>query len=216
MQKETIYALIDQLTIDQERYNKFREYVTTFVKDKRCRKGVISFVEEVFNLPQIAGKDVLALTLITEKSYQNSMKAEDFIMNHPITIGYSEALKQARFELMGKIAEYIIDISRQLTESTLDDKDERQVYLRRAVARLVRIGWRRTQVVIQADQWHEIEPESIPYLTETLDELTSRISDKTKILVWADQYGDMFGLDEEKVLKSVRNYLDYLESYLEY
>ncbi|AEV89540.1 hypothetical protein OBP_103 [Pseudomonas phage OBP] len=216
MQKEDLYALIDQLTIDQERYNKFKDYTLTFVRDKRCRKGALAFVEEVFNLPQISGRDELALRLFSEKSLQNSRMVEDFIFTHPITIGYSEALKTARLDLMKKVGEYIIDISRRLTESEIADKDERQVYLRRAVARLYKVSWRRTQVTIQADQWHEVEPEDIPYLTETLDELTNRISDTRRFLIWSDQYGDSFGLDDEKTLKSLRTYLDYLDTYLEY
>lgn len=216
MQKEEIFAIIDQLIIDQESFNTFKEYTTTFIKDKRCRKGAIAFIEEVFKLPQVAGKEELALELVSEKCYQNSIKTEQFIFNHPITLGYSEALKQARLEVMSKIAEYIIDISQRLTDSELLDKNERQVYLRRAVARLVRVLWRGTQVIITADQWPEVTPDDrTEYLTETLEELTLRISDPIKLKEWSDVYGSHYRLDDEKQLRSVRNFLNYLETFLE-
>lgn len=216
MQKEEIFALIDQLTIDTLNYNKFKDYTLTFVHDKRCRAGVLAFIEEVFNLPQISGRDELALELITEKSLQNSIKAEYFIFNHPITIGYSEALKTARLELMQKVAEYIIDMSRRLDETDFVDKNGRQVYLRRAVARLARLFNYSNETVILTDQWCDVEPVDIPYLTDTLDELVLYISDPKRIQKWSDQYGDSYGLNFETTLKSLRNYLEYLDSFLEH
>lgn len=67
MLKEEIFALLDQLLIDQTKYNKFLDYVHTFTKEPRCKKGCLAFIEEIFNLPNVAGKEILALTLASTK-----------------------------------------------------------------------------------------------------------------------------------------------------
>lgn len=157
MQKEEIYAVLERLFIDQTKYNRFFEYLKTFTHEPRCKKGCLAFIEEVFNLPQIEGRDELALRLVFGKAMFNAYETRYFIENHPITIGYGEALKLARLQLLEMIADYIKDISRQLHESTLLDKSERQVYLRRAVARLLTIFHRDLPVTIKMEQWSEVE-----------------------------------------------------------
>lgn len=217
MIKEELLALLDQLQIDQAKFEKFREYVITFIRQPRCKKGCIEFLHEVFNTDNIEGSKELAIGLLTPKSYQNSNALETFINHHPITMGYNQSLIDARIVIMAKVAEYIIDISKKLEESDLPDALERQVYLRRAVSRLATVTSDNTKVVITVEQWADLEVHTwIDYLTTTLEELTGRINEKERIQKWSDVYGGYYHLDNLKVIQSVRTYLDYLDSFLEY
>lgn len=217
MQKEAIFALLEQLYLDQEKYNKFREYVSDFISRPRCKKGCMDFLEEVFNLPQIEGKEELAMKLLTSKTSNNSCMLSEFIYRHPITIGYSEALKNARYLILVKLAEYIIELSSRIADSQLSDKIERQVYLRRAVARLRTVFSYPIQSAIDTDQWPNVDPvDWIDYLTTDLKELTNTISNKRTVIEWSDVYGDCYQLDNTMVIRSVISYINYLDSFLEF
>lgn len=217
MQKEEIFALLDQLLIDQTKYNKFMDYVQTFTKEPRCKKGCLAFIEEIFNLPNVNGKDVLAITLASTKTSRNAMETRYFIEQHEITIGYSEALKKARLLVMTKIAEYIKETSVRLSETSLSDKVERQVYLRRAVARLMAIFHSSQKTMVTEDQWAEVEPvEYIDYLNNDLDVLTGEICSEDRLIKWADVYYDEFRLNEDYIIRSLRSYVNYLDSFLKF
>lgn len=219
MQKEDIFALLDQLYIDQSKYNKFYDYMETFTRVPRCKKGCIEFVEEIFNLPNLAGRDKLAIELLSEKNMRNSYKTRRFIEDHPITIGYSEALKQARFLIMNKIGEYIIQTSEELNNSTLEDKHERQVYLRRAVCRLRTIFYSSQKTVVLEEQWHEVEPyeyNDLNYLLDDLSSLVKRIADPEQMFKWSDTYSDSYHLDNDWIIASLRTYLNYIDSFLKF
>lgn len=217
MIKEEILALIDQLQIDQAKFNKFREYLITFVRQPRCKKGCVEFLYEIFNTENIEGSKELAISLLTPKSYQNCNALEAFVNHHPITQGYNQSLINARIDIMAKVAEYIVDLSKKLEESDLPDALERQVYLRRAVSRLATVTSNNTQVVITVDQWADLDVHMwIDYLTTTLEELTGRICELERIQKWSDVYGGYYHLDNLKVLQSLRTYLDYLDTFLEY
>lgn len=215
MQKEEIIALLDQLYLDQEKYNKFTDYVSDFVSQPRCKKGIISFIEDIFNLPEIAGKNQLAIQLLSSKTTGNSLKAADFIFSHPVTKGYNKALVDARLMIMTKIAEYILEMSKRIQETTLEDRPERQVYLRRAVARLITATSYSLQTWITAEQWAEVEPYKwTNYLTTTLEELTDAIKNEKRIVEWSDTTYAGMELDNLHVIRSLSSYLDYLETFL--
>lgn len=217
MQKEEIVALLDQLYLDQEKYNKFIDYVNDFTSRPRCKKGVIGFIEEIFNLPEIAGKNELAIKLLSEKTTKNSLEAATFIFNHRITKGYNKALIDARMLIMSNIADYVIDMSTRIQETELEDRPERQVYLRRAVARLITATSYTIQTPILAEQWAGVEPyQWTNYLTTTLEELVGGIRDHKRIVEWSDTvYGGM-DLDNLNVVRSLGTFLDYLDTFVEF
>lgn len=217
MIKEEIFARLDQLMIDQLKYNKFMDYTRTFTNDIRCKKGCLEFAKDVFNLPQLAGLDELAMRLVSSKSSSNSTKTLYFITNHPIALGYNEALVAARVELMGMIAQYVLEMADRIAASEWEDKHERQVYLRRAVARLQTLFCGDNKIPVAASDWHLVEPASyVNYLGETLAELVDRFSNGDKIKKYADSWGDYNQLNCETTLQSLRNFLDYLDSYLKF
>lgn len=217
MQKQEIIALIERLYNDQEKYNKFVSYTRDFTSHPRCKKGVISFVEEIFNLPEIAGKDQLAITLLTDKTRGNSCKCEDFIMCHPITVGYNSALVTGRIAVMNAVAGYIQHTAEEIQKSGLDDKIERQVYLRRAIARLITTTQRCLETEIKVDQWHEVEPSKwIDYLTATFEEMLAMINDPEGLRKWSSTGWAEKNLDELNNLRSLISYLDYLDSFVEF
>lgn len=217
MQKEEIFAVLDRLYIDQTKYNKFFEYLMTFTNEPRCKKGCLAFIEEVFNLPQIEGRDQLAIRLVASKTMSNAFDTRYFVENHPITVGYGEALKQGRLSVLKLIAEYILDTSRRLSETTLIDKIERQVYLRRAVARLLTVFHAKLPVAIKTEQWSEVEPyEWIDYLNADLAELVGKIDNDEMIMKWSSHIYDYNHLDNDENLISLKSFVEYLDTFTEF
>ncbi|QYN79992.1 hypothetical protein PQD71_gp099 [Kosakonia phage Kc263] len=217
MQKEEIFALLDQLLIDQTKYNKFLDYVHTFTREPRCKKGCLAFIDEIFNLPNVSGKEVLAITLASTKTERNAFETRSFIEGHDITNGYNDALKKARLLIMTNIAEYIKETSVKLSETTLSDKIERQVYLRRAVARLMTIFYSNQKTMVTEDQWSEVEAcEWIDYLNVDLDTLTKDLCSEERMMRWSTVTSDDFRLHEDYIIRSMRTYLNYLDSFLKF
>lgn len=217
MQKEEIFALIDRLYIDQTKYNRFFEYLRDFTLEPRCKKGCLAFVDEVFNTENVSGKNQLAIGLLSSKTSSNSYDTRRFIENHPITIGYNNALKKARILILEDIGKYVFKVSHELSESNLTDKIERQVYLRRAVARLITVFHKTLVAELTTEQWPEVEPcEWIHYLTDSLEELVGKIDTDKEIMAWSDVYYDYKKLDIDKNLLSLKSYLNYLDTFLEF
>lgn len=216
MQKEEIFAVLDRLYIDQSKYNKFFEYLWTFTQEARCKKGCLAYVEEVFNLPQVEGRDQLAIRLVSSKTYSNARDTRYFVEDHPITVGYGEALKQGRLSALRLIAQYVLDTSRRLSETTLIDKLDRQVYLRRAVARLVTVFNSKLPVAIKVEQWPDVEPfEWLDYLNDDLESLVGRISNDDMIMKWSSHTYDYNNLDNDENLLSLKSFVDYLDTFTE-
>lgn len=217
MQKEEIFALLDRLYLDQTQYNKFFEYLSTFTREPRCKKGCLAFVEEIFNLPQIEGRDQLAIRLVFSKTLTNAYDTRHFVEDHPITVGYGEALKQGRLVVLRHIADYVLETARRLDESTLLDKVERQVYLRRAVARLLTVFHAKLPVALKTEQWSEVEPhEWIDYLNSDLGTLVKRIDNDEVIIKWSSHLYDYNHLDNDENLASLKSFLEYLDTFTEY
>lgn len=217
MLKEEIFALIDQLSIDQEAYDKFYDYVYDFCSRPRCKKGCIEFVNGLYQSGNIEGFNEIAITLLTDKTECNSNKLRNFVFDHSITQGYVKSLKNQRMTIMVALADYVIETAERIRNSELEDKAERQVYLRRAVARLRKLFSYRLQTALTTETWAEVEPdEFIDYLTSTLDELVAPIKDPVRILEWADAWGDYQNLDQKNMLASIRNYPNYLDTFAEY
>lgn len=217
MTKEEIFTLIETLAEDQDKYNKFKEYILEFTKGERCKKGVLEFVHDLYNSKNVDGLAEMAITLHTDKTWRNSDQLRTFVFDHKITLGYVTALKDQRLVLMTAIAKYIHDTSERIQAAELDDKPERQVYLRRAVARLLSILGTNARLEIDTAEWAEIEPnQDIDYLCSTLTELTNIICDPVKIKEWADAWGDVQSLHYVTMLRSLRTYLNYLDTFTEF
>lgn len=217
MQKQEIIALIERLCGDQEKYNKFVEYSNDFTARPRCKKGIITFVEDIFNAPELEGKKELAIRLLSGKSMTNSIKADQFIMNHPITIGYNTALVDARIVITRAIAGYIVEVAERLQNSNLEDKVERLVYLRRAIARFLTLSRSRPIAAVKQDQWHEVQPfDYINYLTATFEEMLALVNDEEGMKRYSDTYYSPMNMDQENVLRSMISYLDYLDTFTEW
>lgn len=217
MEKQEIIALIERLCGDQEKYNKFVQYVEDFTSRRRCKKGILAFIEEIFNAPELAGTKELAIQLLGEKSMTNSHAAHKFIMDHPITIGYNTALIDARIVITRAVASYIVAVAERLQNSTLDDKVERQVYLRRAIARFLTLSRSRPLSIVQQDQWHEVEPfPYINYLAATFEEMMALVNNEEEMRAYSDVYYSTMNMDQENVLRSMISYLDYLDTFTEW
>lgn len=217
MQKEEIFALIDRLYLDQTQYNKFFEYLDGFTQEPRCKKGCLAFIEEIFNLPQIEGRDQLAIQLVFSKTLSNALDTRRFVEEHPITVGYGEALKQGRLVILQHVADYILDTARRLDETTLLDKVERQVYLRRAVARLLTVFQARLTVSLKTEQWPEVVPyDWIDYLTTDLDSLVGKIDNDQAIIKWSSGLYDINNLSNDENLASLKSFLEYLDTFTEF
>lgn len=118
---------------------------------------------------------------------------------------------------MTKIAEYVKETSVKLSETTLSDKIERQVYLRRSVARLMNIFYSSQKTMVTEDQWSEVEPcEWIDYLNTDLEALTADMCSEERMMRWSTVTSDDFRLHEDYIIRSLRTYLNYLDSFLKF
>lgn len=217
MQKEEILALIDRLYLDQSKHNRFLEYLESFLNEPRCKKGCLGFINELFNLPDLAGRNELAMRLTVAKSDMNASATVEFVRYHPISLGYSQALGNARITVLKAIQGYILDTARRLSETTLLDKGERQVYLRRAVGRLLTVLNRSQQVIIRTEQWSEIEVDSwIDYLNDDLETLVGKVCDEKFMKSFFAVGCSPNTIDHENTLGSLKSYLNYLDTFVEY
>lgn len=118
---------------------------------------------------------------------------------------------------MKLVSEYIMDTSRRLDETTLLDKVERQVYLRRAVARLLTVFHSDLPVAIKTEQWCEVEPyEWIDYLTTDLSSLVGKVDNDEMIMKWSCHMYDYNHLDNDENLISLKSFVEYLDTFTEY
>lgn len=217
MLKEELFNQIETLAGDQEKYDKFKEYVLEFSSFPRCKKGVLEFVRDLYNSQNVEGLSELAIELLTDKSSRNSERMNYWIFEHQITLGYLQALKDQREVVMCGVAKYILETSERIQNSDLDDKAERQVYLRRAVARLRGMMGSKIHIDLNTIDWSEIEaPDYIDYLCSSLNELVEPICDKKVIQEWADAWGDTQSLSQVNMLRSLRTYLNYLDTFYQY
>lgn len=217
MLKDELISKIDTLAVDQEKYDKFKSYVLEFSEHPRCKKGVLEFIRDLYSSQNVEGLGELAIELLTDKTTRNSEAMRWWIFDHQITQGYLQALKDQREVVMCGIAKYIMDTSERIQNSELDDKAERQVYLRRAVARLRGVMGSKVHTNLDTVDWSEVEaPDYYDYLCSSLSELVDPICDKKVIQEWADTWGDCQSLSQSTMLRSLRSYLNYLDTFYQY
>lgn len=224
MVKQEILKLIAEIRIAQQGQDTFREYYTDFCSVPRCKKGIVEFLKEL-NQREDENKvwvfhDIeqnLKLGLVSGKTFRNS----DLLRYQLDTCTYNNyknlVLKKKRKELLMKVGEYLMFINEQLETSPLLDAKERQVYLRRAVARLTTVLGTHLITSVQVDQWHEVEPnEHTNYLVEDLGALTSRFNYEGEQTEYGSIYYDWYGLNKPLTIDSIVTFLDYVDGFLVY
>lgn len=222
--KEEIIALVEELRIKQDAADKFVEHYTSFLKDPRCKKGIIEFLNELFGASQTTDYpinwylpyDELMLKLNVGKSDRNSYETRFALEKSSVkTRGFAE-LQELREKITNMIADYIIQIQAKLDESTLVDANERQLYLRRAVARFAEARAGLYLVSLTVDQWAEVRPADwVDYLNTDIQTLVQRLRHEEDFR-WAGIKFDSRSMDNPLILQSIITYLDYLDTFLVY
>lgn len=227
MVKEEVVKVINELRILTTNYKKFREHVATFSSEPRCKKGILEFADSLLSYdggddqsyPAVYGKvrSELGLRLTVGKSDLNTQLFRKALIELGLESGAVNKLIETRIELVGKVCEYIKHIQCELDKSELTDARERQVYLRRALARLRTLFSSYLTVPISKDSWAEVRPaEHIPYLTDSLDEIISRyFTYIDKASPWSVEF-DHNGLEDIFTIDSVETFLDYLDTFIKY
>ena len=227
MVKEEVVKVINELRILTANYKKFREYVDTFACEPRCKKGVLDFVDTLLsydngdgkNYPAVFGKvrKELGLKLTVGKSDRNVQLFKDALRDLYLDASAVNKLVDTRIELVTKICEYVKHIQSELDKSELTDARERQVYLRRALARLKGVFSTFLAAPISKDSWSEVRPaEHVPYLTDSMDEIiTKYFTYPDKISPWSVDW-DLNELSDEFTIDSVETFLDYLDTFIKY
>lgn len=223
LKREEIIELGEKMLQGQAALTKYVTHYTEFFNVPRCKKGIIEFLNELFDQPTGEGEirrwqfdyNDLMIQLTTGKSHENSWKTCRALKNSNIEAdGFKEIVRQ-RNDFMNAIADYLVHTREELEKSELIDARERQVYLRRAVARLLTVCVSRPLVTINASQWSEVTPwEYCDYLSLTMDELVSRLRPSKDTWLSVD-YQDN-GLDCRENVQSILNFLDYLDTFLKY
>lgn len=227
MVKEEVVKVINELRILTTNYKKFREYVDTFACEPRCKKGVLDFVDTLLsydngdgkNYPAVFGKvrKELGLKLTVGKSDRNVQLFKDALRDLYLDASAVNKLVETRIELVTKICEYVKHIQSELDKSELTDARERQVYLRRALARLKAVFNTSIVTPITKDNWAEVRPaDCIPYLTDSLDEIINKyFTYDSKVTPWTVDW-DRNELNNDFTVDSIETFLDYLDTFIKY
>ena len=227
MVKEEVVKVINELRILTANYKKFREYVDTFACEPRCKKGVLDFVDTLLsydngdgkNYPAVFGKvrKELGLKLTVGKSDRNVQLFKDALRDLYLDASAVNKLVDTRIELVTKICEYVKHIQSELDKSELTDARERQVYLRRALARLKAVFNTYLVSPITKDNWAEVKPSDyVPYLTDSLDEIINKyFTYDSKVTPWTVDW-DHNELNNDFTVDSIETFLDYLDTFIKY
>ncbi|QDH47128.1 hypothetical protein PQC07_gp193 [Aeromonas phage D3] len=223
--KEEIRKTAEEIIAGQQQLNRYNEYYETFLSEARCKKGIMDFLSTLFDkettdefvqYPYGRAREEMVLKLTTGKSAANSMLCRRLIMDVGVESRGFQALEEARKTLLNQVADYIVQTFEKLNKSELTDVHERHVYLRRAIAKLVRLFYTAPLAAITMDQWSEVEPsEHTKYLTTTIEEMVDRIR-PTRTDGWCSVWFAENGLDNTNVIRSIISYLDYLDTFDQY
>lgn len=227
MVKEEVVKVINELRILTANYKKFREYVDTFACEPRCKKGVLEFVDTLLSYDNGDGKEYpavfgkvrkeLGLKLTVSKSDRNVQLFKDALRDLYLDASAVNKLIDTRIELVTKVCEYVKHIQSELDKSELTDARERQVYLRRALARLKGVFGTYLVSPITKDNWSEVRPaDYIPYLTDSLDEIINKyFTYDSKVTPWTVDW-DHNELNNDFTIDSIETFLDYLDTFIKY
>lgn len=225
MVKQEVLKVIADLRIAQNNQDKFVEHYKDFCSVPRCKKGIVEFLkelrgDELSDAPWIFHdvEQVLKLKMVSQKSNINSDLLWDLLNRSTYNDYKAKELRKQRESLLRAVGEYLMFIHSELDKSTLVDNKERQVYLRRAIARLATVLASQLIVPIALDQWHEVEPnEYIDYLLNDLNTLVGHFTygenpDTKYGSIWYDWYG----LNKPNTIDSIESFLDYVDGFLVY
>ena len=227
MVKEEVVKVINELRILTANYKKFREYVDTFACEPRCKKGVLDFVDTLLsydngdgkNYPAVFGKvrKELGLKLTVGKSDRNVQLFKEALRDLYLDSSAVNKLVETRIELVTKVCEYVKYIQSELDKSELTDARERQVYLRRALARLKAVFSTYLVSPITKDNWSEVKPDAyVQYLTDSLDEIINKyFTYDSKVTPWTVDW-DHNELNNDFTVDSIEAFLDYLDTFIKY
>ena len=227
MVKEEVVKVINELRILTANYKKFREYVDTFACEPRCKKGVLDFVDTLLSYDNGDGKEYpavfgkvrkeLGLKLTVSKSDRNVQMFKDSLRDLYLDASAVNKLIDTRIELVTKVCEYVKHIQSELDKSELTDARERQVYLRRALARLKGVFGTYLVSPTTKDNWSEVRPaDYIPYLTDSLDEIINKyFTYDSKVTPWTVDW-DHNELNNDFTIDSIETFLDYLDTFIKY
>lgn len=227
MVKQEVLKVIAELREGQRRQDDFVEYYKDFCSVPRCKRGVVEFLKslkkddtETMDVPWIFNdvEQELKVQLLSGKCQHNSWLLRRQLDKSTYLDWASKNLRAKRRELFKVLGDYILHIHEQLSVSNLADARERQVYLRRAVARLASVTSGELVVAVTAEQWPEVPAlDYIDYLNDGIEVLVEGFSYGE---VPHEKYGsvwfDYYGLNKPLVIDSIVTYLDYLDTFLVY
>lgn len=222
MVKAEVKKILEELRIHQREQDKFVALYSDFTSVPRCKKGVLAFIKELSDQSKNPSIDIfgkerneLSIVLTSGKSYSNSELARKALDKSLFLTTHSKELRKERKELLKALCEYIRWVHKELDQSTLTDRKERQVYLRRAFARLTHVLSWNLVVPLTVEQWSTVEPaQGVEYLTEDLETLLSSIEIERDDPIWP--WFGWYNLNTPNTLESIETYLDYLDSFLVY
>lgn len=228
IKREEIVAHAEKMLGAQATLDKYVEHYSTFLNEPRCKKGIKEFLKELFNLADdnvdnhhmlerwSLNYNALMVQLATGKCLENAWRTRSALQEAGIETRGFEELSTLRIDFSNLVADYILHIYEELGKSELSDARERQVYLRRAIARLVVVTYNNPIVPITAEQWPEVEPyKYCDYLSATMEEMVKGIrlteNNDFKHVAWGPN-----NFEHREAVKSILNFIDYLDTFLAY
>lgn len=221
--KEELYAKLDGIYSGRIKSNELADILNNYRNLKKSRQECLGFIKSIIPNPDKDKLGMLVLQLTTEESSNNCMCSVNFIESEASIISISNMLAKEEKEFLEALKQYICEHSQRIGASELADRIERQVYLRRAVSRLQETFDYSGEIplVITKEQWPDVEPNKEGrYLNYSLQEQLDKTFGEpgcgiNRPLVYRLYWGSL-NLHKPRVILSVKSWIEYLDTFLEY
>lgn len=227
MEREVIISKLEEFRQAYITILNFKRVINEYTFTPRSADEIKHFFAE--NLSHIY-KDKepvkeFCIGLLRNKSRINNENFITFVQNSEVPRLNQRILEDYGKEIVGLVMGYVAEMNDKLNESTLVDKAERSVFVRKAIARFMTFASSVEKVDLITDWSEYTVSEYISYIDREIPEL---IEDTLSRNIWfaidstsrVDRCFITKGEKEEtyieNMLKSIETYLDYIDSFLKY
>lgn len=219
-------GMVDILTTHMDDLLKIREFmdvIFNYLDKSKGKKELMDFSENTLLDSFLTASELklMYVKFTINPSYGNIHNLKSFINNSKKLKSINKDFKKRDKEIINNFIEYLKDINTEISQLKYDDVHERLMALRRSISKIINIEGS-LRAPYSVDSIRELQPRSDDYLTCTFDELLKQFEEKFEgkyeIAIEAFEKSNDAGwnLSNINVLKTLQNYLDYLDTLLKY
>ena len=219
-------GMVDILTTHMDDLLKIREFmdvIFNYLDEPKGKKELMDFSENTLLDSFLCANELklMYLKFTINPSYENIYKLKSLINCSKKLNSINKEFKKRDREIISGFIEYLKDINTEISQLKYDDVHERLMALRRSISKIISIEGS-LRAPYSVDSIRELQPRNDDYLTCTFDELLKQFEEnfdgRYSINVDAFETSNDAGwnLSNINVLKTLQNYLDYLDTLLKY